>query len=184
MGAANDYGSMLSGSVRSLRLSALRSSADCFFSLQQWHCGWLTLLLSVIRFGGLWCWLLSGQWSRVGNACGLWFIRLLGRVLLYSRPFQKLPLPSGLMMMMILHQVRHGRQVLFCLASKDVHCIPLGNGGIVFRNLHALLRTFQVSSSTAENLSYRLRVHAISFSHSIYLMCRRLESCTARKGTG
>jgi hypothetical protein len=63
-------------SVRSLRLSALRCSAGwgelCFSSGTS---GWLTRLLLSVR----WCWLLSGQlqWSRVGNACGLWFVCLL-----------------------------------------------------------------------------------------------------------
>jgi hypothetical protein len=67
---------------------------------------------------------------------------------------------------------------------KDVHCIPLGFGGTVFRNLHALLCSFQVSPSIVQNLSYRLSVHAISFSHSIHLTCRRLESSVAKKGIG
>jgi hypothetical protein len=96
MGIVNSYGSMLSDSVRSLRLSALRCSAGrggfCFCS---GTCGWLTRLLLSVRWSGrLRFWPLSGQWSRVGNACGLWFIRLLGRGLLCSRPFPKLPLPS------------------------------------------------------------------------------------------
>jgi hypothetical protein len=73
MGMANGCGSMLSGSVRLLRLSAFRCSAGwaelCFSS---GTCGWLTRpLLSVRWSGGLWCWRLSGPWSRVGNACGL-----------------------------------------------------------------------------------------------------------------
>jgi hypothetical protein len=52
--------------------------------------------------GPIWAgWLLSGQWSRVGNACGLWFIRLLGRGLLCSRPFLQLPPPSGLPCMIL-----------------------------------------------------------------------------------
>jgi hypothetical protein len=98
MGIANGCGSMLSGSVRSLRLSALRCSAGWGgLCLSSGTCGWLTrLLLSVRWSGGLWFWPLSGQWSRVGNACDIWFIRLLGRGLLCSRPFPRLPLPSGL----------------------------------------------------------------------------------------
>jgi hypothetical protein len=76
----------------------LSCSADwgelCFSS---GTCGWLTRLLLSVRWpGGLWCWRLSGQWSRVGNACGLWFIRLLDRGLLCSRPIPKLPPPFGL----------------------------------------------------------------------------------------
>jgi hypothetical protein len=67
---------------------------------------------------------------------------------------------------------------------RDVHCIPLGFGGAVFRNLHALERAFQVSSSIVQNLSYLFSVHAISFSHSIYLTRRRLESSAAKKGIG
>jgi hypothetical protein len=65
-------------------------------------CVWLThLLLSVRQSGGFRCWLLSGKWSRVGNACGLWFIRLLGRGRLCSRPFIELPLLSGLPCMIL-----------------------------------------------------------------------------------
>jgi hypothetical protein len=67
---------------------------------------------------------------------------------------------------------------------KDVHCTPLGFGGTVFHNLHALLCSFQVSSSIVQNLSYRSSVHAISFSHSIYLTRRRLEYRAAKKGIG
>jgi hypothetical protein len=98
MGTANGCGSMLSGSGRSLRLSPLRRSAGwgglCFSS---GTCGWLTRLLLSVRWSGrLQCWLLSGQWSRVGIACGLWIIRLLGRGLLCSRPLPKLPPRSGL----------------------------------------------------------------------------------------
>jgi hypothetical protein len=52
--------------------------------------------------------------------------------------------------------------------AKDVHCIPLGFGSTVFRNLHALLCSFQVSSYIVQNLSYRSSVHAIPISHSIY----------------
>jgi hypothetical protein len=68
--------------------------------------------------------------------------------------------------------------------AKDVHCIPLGFGGTVFRNLHALLCSFQVSSYIVQNLSYRSSVHAIPISHSIYLTRRRLESSAAKKGIG
>jgi hypothetical protein len=71
-----------------------------------------------------------------------------------------------------------GFQVAF---AKVVHCIPLGFGGTVFRNLHALLCSFQVPSAIVQNLSYRLSAHAISFSHSIYLTRRRLESSVAKK---
>jgi hypothetical protein len=89
MEMANGCGSMLSGSVRLLRLSALRCSAgrgELFF--RSGTCGWLPrLLLSVSKSGELWCWLLSGQSRRVGNACGLWFKRLLSRGLLCSKPF-------------------------------------------------------------------------------------------------
>jgi hypothetical protein len=67
---------------------------------------------------------------------------------------------------------------------KDGHCIPLGFGGTGFRNLHALLCSFQVPSAIVQNLSSRLSVHAISFSHSIYLTRRRLESSVAKKGIG
>jgi hypothetical protein len=74
-----------------------------------------------------------------------------------------------------------GFQVAFV---KDVHCFPLGFGGTVFRNLHALLCSFDVSSSIVQDLSYRFSVHAISFSHSIYLTRRRLESSVAKKGIG
>jgi hypothetical protein len=65
--------------------------------------------------------------------------------------------------------------------AKDVHCIPLGFGGTVNRNLHALLCSFHVSSSIVQNPSYRLNVHAISFSHSTYLTRRRLKSSAAKK---
>jgi hypothetical protein len=53
MGNANSCGSMLSGSVRSLRLSALSCSAGwgklCFSS---GTCGWLTHLLLSVRYSG------------------------------------------------------------------------------------------------------------------------------------
>jgi hypothetical protein len=124
MGIANGCGSMLSGSVRLLRLSALRCSAGwgelCFSS---GTCGWLThLLLYVIWSGGLWCWRLSGPWSRVGNACGLWFIRLLCRGLLCSRPFPKLPPPSGLPCMILpgmigQYQQRAGMKLALIILS-------------------------------------------------------------------
>jgi hypothetical protein len=125
MGIANGCGSMLSGIVRLLRLPALRCSAGwgvlCFSS---GTCGWLThLLQSVLWSGGLWCWRLSGLWSRVGNACGLWFImiRLLGRGLLCSRPFPKLP-PPGLPCMILpgtigQSQRRAGMKLAFIILS-------------------------------------------------------------------
>jgi hypothetical protein len=95
MGMANGCGSMLSGSVRLLRLSACAGWGELCFS--SGTCGWLTrLVLSVRCSGGLWCWWLSEPRSRAGNACGLCFKRLLGRGLLCSRPFPKLPPPSGL----------------------------------------------------------------------------------------
>jgi hypothetical protein len=73
---------------------AVRTQVQCGLGgslLQQWHL-WLVdpPLLSVRWSVGLWCWPLSEQWSRVGNACVLWFVRLC------SRPFPKLPPPSGL----------------------------------------------------------------------------------------
>jgi hypothetical protein len=106
----NGCGSMLSGSVRLLRLSALRRSAGwgelCFSS---GTCGWLTRLLSEM-FWRVVVWLLSQQWSRVGNACGLWFIRLLGRGLLCSRPFPKLPPPSGLPCMILPGMIGQSQQ--------------------------------------------------------------------------
>jgi hypothetical protein len=58
------------------------------------------------------------------NACGHWLIRLLGRGLLCSRPFPKLPLPSGLPCMILLvmigqSQLRAGMKsaliILSCL---------------------------------------------------------------------
>jgi hypothetical protein len=133
MGIASGWGSMLSGSVRSLRLSALRCSAGwgelCFSS---GACGWLTRLpLSVGWSGGLWFWPLSGQWSRVGNACGLWFIRLLGRCLLWSTSFPKLSLPSGLPCMTLpgmigQSQLRAGMKsaltILSCLFASRLPC--------------------------------------------------------------
>jgi hypothetical protein len=65
-------------------------------------CGWLTRLLLPVRWsGGLCCWLLSGQWCRIGNACGLWFIRYLGRGQLCSRPFPNLAHSSGLPCMLL-----------------------------------------------------------------------------------
>jgi hypothetical protein len=67
---------------------------------------------------------------------------------------------------------------------KDVHCIPLGFGGTVFRNLQALSCSFQVSSSIVQNLSYRFSVHAISFSHSVNLTRRRLGYSAAKKSIG
>jgi hypothetical protein len=81
---------------------AVRTQVQCGLGgalLQQWHLWLVDPPPSVCQIkwsGGLWCWWLSGPWSRVGNACGLWFIRLLGRGLLCSRPFPKLPPPSGL----------------------------------------------------------------------------------------
>jgi hypothetical protein len=79
---------------------AVRTQVQCGLGgllLQQWHLWLVDPLPSVCET--VWrfvVWPLSGQWSRVGNACGLWFIRLLGRGLLCSRPFPKIPLPSGL----------------------------------------------------------------------------------------
>jgi hypothetical protein len=132
MEIANGCGSMLSGSVRSLRLSALRCSADwgelCFSS---GTCGWLTHLLQSVKWsGGLWCWRLSGLWSSVGNACGLWFIRLLGRGLLFSRPFPKLSPPSGLPCMILPGTIGQSQQragmklaliILSCLFASRLH---------------------------------------------------------------
>jgi hypothetical protein len=134
IGIANGCGSMLSGSVRSLRLSALRCSAGwrehCFSS---GTCGWLThLLQSVRQSGGLWCWLLPGQWSRVGNACCLWFIRLLGRGLLCSRPFLKLPPPSSLPCMILPGMIGQSQRragmksaliILYCLFASRSLCV-------------------------------------------------------------
>jgi hypothetical protein len=116
-----------------LRLSALRCSAGWRgLCLSSGTCGWLTrLLLSVRWSGGLWFWPLSGQWSRVGNACGLWFIRLLGRGLLCSRPFPRLPLPSGLPCMTLpgmigQSQLRAGMKsaliILSCLFASRLPC--------------------------------------------------------------
>jgi hypothetical protein len=53
-----------------------------------------------------------------------------------------------------------GFQVAFV---KDVHCIPFGFGGTVFRNLQALLCSFQVPSAIVQNLSYRLSVHCYCY---------------------
>jgi hypothetical protein len=75
-------------------------------------------------------------------------------------------------------------QALSMAFVKDVHCIPLGFGCTVFGNLHALLCSSQVSASIVQNPSYRLSVHAISFSHSIFLTRRRLGSSVAKKGIG
>jgi hypothetical protein len=60
--------------------------------------------------------------------------------------------------------------------AKDVHCTVCH---LVLEVLY--LRSFQVSPSILENLSYRLSVHAISLSRSIYLTRRRLESSAANK---
>jgi hypothetical protein len=133
MEIANGFGSMLSRSVRLLRLSAIRCSAGwgelCFSS---GTCVWLThLLLYVIWSGGLRCWLLSGPWSRVENACGHWFIYLLGKGLLCSTPFPKFPPPSGLPCMVLpgmigQSQLRVGMKsaliILSCLFASRFPC--------------------------------------------------------------
>jgi hypothetical protein len=133
MGMANGCGSMLSGSVQLLRLYALRCSAGwgelCFSS---GTCGWLTRLILSVRWSGeLWCWRLSGPWSRVGNACGPWFIRLLGRGLLCNRPFPKLPSPSGLPSMILPGMIGQAQQragmnsaliLLSCLFASRFPC--------------------------------------------------------------
>jgi hypothetical protein len=114
--------------------SALRCSAGwgglCFSS---GTCGWLIRLLLCVRWsGGLRHGLLSGQWSRVGKACGLWVIRLLGKGLLCSRPLLKLPPPPGLPCMILpgmigQSQLRAGTKsaliILFSLFAswKDAH---------------------------------------------------------------
>jgi hypothetical protein len=95
--------------AQAVRTKVQRGLGELCFS--SGTCGWLThLLLSVIWSGGLWCWRLSGPWSRVGNACGLWFIRLLGRGLLCSRPFPKLPPPSGLPCMILPGMIGQSQQ--------------------------------------------------------------------------
>jgi hypothetical protein len=86
--------------------------------------------------GGQWCWLPSGQWNRVGNSCGLWFMRLLGRGLPYSRLVPKLPPLSGLRCIILpdmigLFRLRAGMKsamiILFCVSHpRSIAPVPSG----------------------------------------------------------
>jgi hypothetical protein len=112
-------------------------------------CGWLSHLLLSVRWSGeLWCWRLSGPWIRVGNACGLWFIRLVGRDLLCSRPIPKLPPPSGLLCMMKHGMISQSQRragmksalvILSCLFASRFPCAlasgcasPISIDGVLF----------------------------------------------------
>jgi hypothetical protein len=100
--------------------------------LQQWHLWLVDRPTSVCDMvWRLCCWRLSGPWSRVGNACGLWFIRLLGRGLQCNRPFQKLPPPSGLPCMILPGMIGQSQQragmklaliILSCLFASRFPC--------------------------------------------------------------
>jgi hypothetical protein len=61
---------------------------------------------------------LAGWCGKVGNACWLRFVRLLGRILLRNKPIPKLPSPSGLLCMILL-----GTQgILSCLFASRFPC--------------------------------------------------------------
>jgi hypothetical protein len=128
MGTASTCGSMLSGSVRSQAVCTVLGGA----LLQQWHLWLVVPPPSVCEI--VWrvvCWLLSGQWSRVGNACCLWLIRLLGTGLLCSRPFPKLPPPSDLPCMFcpgmigqsqLRSRIKSAQIILSCLFASRFPC--------------------------------------------------------------
>jgi hypothetical protein len=131
--------------AQAVRTEVQRGLGGALF--QQWHLWLVDPPPSVCEIVWRVVVLLSGQWSRVGNTCGPWFICLLGRGLLCSRPFLKLP-PPGLPCMILpgmigQSQLRAGMKlaliILSCLfASRffsPVHrgcASPISTGGVPF----------------------------------------------------
>jgi hypothetical protein len=133
--------------------------------IRQWHL-WLVdsppSVWRMVVLAAIWA-MEQGRNFLLGNACSLWFIRLLGKGLLCSRPFPKLPPPSGLPCMILpgmigQSQLRAGiESALIILSCLFASRFPCGRSPISINGLPFSCFTCQALYST------RLRVIWFSF---------------------
>jgi hypothetical protein len=59
--------------------------------------------------------------------------------------------------------------------NKDIHCVPLGHGGTVYKSLEMLLQQTGLGTNTVAKVMRHLEKHAVRYAHTIVVARRRLE---------